>query len=33
MRQLYAFVANESTLIGEDTKRGLIKFSENNVQI
>ena len=33
MRQLYAYGANESTLIGEDTKRGLIKFRENNVQI
>ena len=30
MRQLYAYGA---TLIGEDTKRGLIKFRENNVQI
>ena len=31
MRQLYTYVAYESTLIEENTKRALIKFSENNV--
>ena len=31
MRQLYTYVVNESTLIEENTKRTLIKFSENNV--
>ena len=32
MRQLYTYVVNESTLIEENTKRTLIKFSENNVR-
>ena len=31
MRQLYTYVAYESTLIEENTKRALIEFSENNV--
>ena len=32
VRQLYTYVVNESTLIEENTKRTLIKFSENNVR-